>query len=66
MNFQDSTANDIPNDTFEVKGYPTVYFKTASGKILPYDEDRTKEAIIAFIDKNREKIEKEESGKDEL
>lgn len=66
MNFQDSTANDIPNDTFEVKGYPTMYFKTASGKILPYDEDRTKEAIIAFIDKNREKIEKEESGKDEL
>ncbi|EXB60097.1 Protein disulfide-isomerase [Morus notabilis] len=59
----DSTANDIPNDTFEVKGYPTVYFKTASGKILLYDEDRTKEAIIAFIEKNREKIEKEESGK---
>lgn len=69
MNFQDATANDIPSDPFEVKGYPTLYFKTASGKILSYDEDRTKEDIIAFIEKNRDKTdedEKQESGKDEL
>lgn len=65
----DATANDIPSDPFEVKGYPTLYFKTASGKILSYDEDRTKEDIIAFIEKNRDKTdedEKQESGKDEL
>ncbi|PON94599.1 Protein disulfide isomerase [Trema orientale] len=62
----DATANDIPNDTFEVKGYPTLYFKSASGKISQYDEDRTKEAIIAFIEKNRDKTEKQEATKDEL
>lgn len=65
----DATANDIPNDPFEVKGYPTLYFKTASGNVLPYDDDRTKEAIIAFIEKNRDQKnvdEKQESGKDEL
>ncbi|XP_009351078.2 protein disulfide-isomerase [Pyrus x bretschneideri] len=68
----DATANDVPSD-FDVKYYPTLYFKTASGKVLSYDEeDRTKEAIIAFIEKNRDKIEKQaesekqESGKDEL
>lgn len=66
FNFQDATANDIPNDTFEVKGYPTLYFKSASGKITQYDEDRDKESIIAFIEKNRDKIEKQEATKDEL
>ena len=70
--FQDATANDVPSD-FDVKYYPTLYFKTASGKVLSYDEeDKTKEAITAFIEKNRDKIEKQaesekqESGKDEL
>ncbi|KAM1530237.1 hypothetical protein ACFX1Z_019360 [Malus domestica] len=68
----DATSNDVPSD-FDVKYYPTLYFKTASGKVLSYDEeDRTKEAIAAFIEKNRDKIEKQveaekqESGKDEL
>ncbi|KAJ7959151.1 Protein disulfide-isomerase [Quillaja saponaria] len=51
----DATANDIPNDTFEVQGYPTLYFKSASGKILQYDGDRTKEAIVDFIEKNKDK-----------
>ncbi|KAH7861965.1 hypothetical protein Vadar_033134 [Vaccinium darrowii] len=27
----DATANDFPNDTFDVKGFPTLYFKTAGG-----------------------------------
>ncbi|XP_048420282.1 protein disulfide-isomerase-like [Pyrus x bretschneideri] len=50
----DATANDVPSD-FDVKYYPTLYFKTASGKVLSYDdEDRTKEAIIAFIEKPRD------------
>ncbi|CAB4266912.1 unnamed protein product [Prunus armeniaca] len=67
----DATANDVPSD-FDVKYYPTLFFKTASGKILPFDEDeRTKESFTAFIEKNRDKTEKQgsekqDSGKDEL
>lgn len=64
--FQDATANDIPDGTFDVKGYPTLYFRSSSGNLMQYEDDRTKEAIIAFIEKNRDKTEKKESGKDEL
>lgn len=56
--FQDATANDIPSD-FDVQGYPTIYFKSKSGKLLPYDEDRTKENFVAFIEKNRDKTDKQ-------
>ncbi|MCD7461230.1 hypothetical protein HAX54_045576 [Datura stramonium] len=40
----DATANDIPKGTFEVQGYPTMYFKSASGKISLYQatSDRKK------------------------
>lgn len=50
----DATANDLPDDTFEVKGYPTLYFRSASGKIESYEGDRTKEDIIEFIQKNKD------------
>ncbi|PKI66877.1 hypothetical protein CRG98_012743, partial [Punica granatum] len=66
----DATANDIPNDPFDVKGYPTIYFRSASGKIVSYEGDRTKEDIIDFIEKNRDKAgdatTEEEEKKDEL
>ncbi|GJZ07741.1 disulfide-isomerase-like protein [Tanacetum coccineum] len=64
----DGTQNDIPSDTFDVKGYPTVYFKSSKGKYMPYDGDRTKEAIIEFIQKNRDATAESapESVKDEL
>ncbi|XP_061359958.1 protein disulfide-isomerase-like [Gastrolobium bilobum] len=62
----DATANDIPSETFDVQGYPTVYFRSASGKISQYDGGRTKEDIIEFIEKNRDKPAQEEQGKDEL
>lgn len=52
---QDATANDIPKGEFDIKGFPTLYFKSASGNISQYDGDRTKEAIIEFIEKNRDK-----------
>ncbi|KAF7829820.1 protein disulfide-isomerase [Senna tora] len=65
----DATANDIPSETFDVQGYPTLYFRSASGKISQYDGNRTKEDIIDFIEKNRDKSEKpapqEEQTKDE-
>lgn len=69
---QDATANDLPDDTFEVKGYPTLYFRSASGKIESYEGDRTKEDIIEFIQKNKDSATsatpatEESSAKDEL
>lgn len=72
--FQDATANDIPSEPFEVQGYPTVYFRSASGKtVVQYEGNRTKEDIIDFIEKNRDKAAAattpevpEEEKKDEL
>ncbi|KAF3446999.1 hypothetical protein FNV43_RR12179 [Rhamnella rubrinervis] len=57
----DATANDIISD-FEVKGYPTMYFISKSGKLFGYDEKRSKEDIIAFIEKNRDKSDKQAEG----
>ncbi|GFZ09788.1 PDI-like 1-2 [Actinidia rufa] len=62
----DGTANDIPSDVFNVKGYPTLYFQSASGNLLQYDGDRTKEAIIDFIQKNRDTATQQDRVKDEL
>ncbi|KAF2296716.1 hypothetical protein GH714_001407 [Hevea brasiliensis] len=62
----DATANDIPNDTFDVKGYPTVYFRSASGQLVQYEGDRTKEDIIDFIEKNRDKDEVAHEDKDKV
>ncbi|XP_073140152.1 protein disulfide-isomerase-like [Henckelia pumila] len=50
----DATANDVPNDSFEVQGFPTIYFRSASGNLSQYDGERTKEDIIEFIQKNRD------------
>ncbi|KAF8088456.1 hypothetical protein N665_0541s0021 [Sinapis alba] len=50
----DATANDFPNDTFDVKGFPTMYLRSASGNMVLYEGDRTKEDIISFIDKNKD------------
>ncbi|XVF64543.1 hypothetical protein PTKIN_Ptkin09bG0177100 [Pterospermum kingtungense] len=62
----DATANDILDENFDVKGYPTVYFRSANGNIIPYEGHRTQEDIIDFIEKNREKAVHQESVKDEL
>ncbi|XP_015079485.1 protein disulfide-isomerase [Solanum pennellii] len=62
----DATANDYSQGTFEVKGYPTLYFKSASGKLLQHQGGRTKEDIIDFIQKNRDKAAEQSPGKDEL
>ncbi|XP_076935649.1 protein disulfide-isomerase-like [Bidens hawaiensis] len=71
----DGSNNDITSDLFEVQGYPALYFKTSSGKVVPYEGNRTKEDIVDFIQKHREDGEETiqatttsttESGKDEL
>ncbi|PIN17433.1 Protein disulfide isomerase (prolyl 4-hydroxylase beta subunit) [Handroanthus impetiginosus] len=61
----DATANDVPRDTFDVQGFPTVYFRSASGNLLRYDGDRTKEDIISFIQKNQDKPAQSTSTKPE-
>ncbi|KAL9242087.1 hypothetical protein vseg_016123 [Gypsophila vaccaria] len=66
----DATANDLPEDTFDVKGYPTIYFRAASGKLMQFEGDRTKEGIIEYIQKNRDpaaqKTVEQSSVKEEL
>lgn len=66
VKIQDATANDIPSDVFDVKGYPTLYFRSASGNLSQYDGDRTKDDMIEFIQKNRDKTAHRDTGKDEL
>lgn len=62
----DGTVNDISTKIFDIKGYPTLYMVSATGKVLHYEGDRTKEDIIDFINKNRDSVSKHDSGKDEL
>ncbi|KAL3813073.1 hypothetical protein ACJIZ3_014341 [Penstemon smallii] len=73
----DATANDIPSESFNVQGFPTLYFRSSKGNLVPYEGDRTKEDIIKFIEENRDKpaqstsaesesVEAEDSVKDEL
>ena len=49
----DATANDVPSE-FDVQGYPTLYFVTPSGKMVPYESGRTADEIVDFIKKNKE------------
>lgn len=73
----DATTNDVPGEVFDVQGFPTIYFRSASGSVVPYNGDRTKDDIIEFIQNNRdttakpvsiksESAAKSESAKDEL
>lgn len=50
----DATANTPPS-SFEVQGYPTLYFVPGdkSKKPVVYDGDRSKEAIVDYIKKHR-------------
>ncbi|XP_010912581.1 protein disulfide-isomerase [Elaeis guineensis] len=72
----DASANDVPHE-LNVQGYPTIFFSSASGKLVRYQGDRTKEDIIDFIQNNKDAITqaatiqkdtpvKSESLKDEL
>lgn len=54
------------HEGFDVKGYPTLYFKSASGKLLQYSGKRSKDKITSFIKKNKEKTSQQSSIKEEL
>jgi hypothetical protein len=45
----DSTANDITDPRFPVKGFPTLYLLTATGETVPYSGDRSKADLIKFV-----------------
>ncbi|XP_073057370.1 uncharacterized protein [Primulina eburnea] len=57
----DATANDIPRETFDVKGYSTFYFISSSGNVVQYDGDRTKDDMVDFIQKHRNTVAKQRS-----
>lgn len=61
----DATTNDVPSEVFDVQGFPTLYFRSASGTVVPYSGDRTKDDFIEFIQKNRDTIAKPVSVKSE-
>jgi len=59
----DGTANDFPRDTFEVQGFPTLYFKPAGAgsSIVQYNGDRGLKDLEKFV-----KAHSLNPGKDEL
>lgn len=46
----DATANDVPDSTFDVKGFPTLYFVQSSGTISKYEGGRTIEDLTKFVE----------------
>eukprot|EP00850_Spirogloea_muscicola_P003649 SM000015S01149 [mRNA] locus=s15:75686:79594:- [translate_table: standard] len=49
----DATANDVPSSLFKVKGFPTLFFYSADGKVSPYDGNRTLEDLIKYVEAKR-------------
>jgi len=45
----DSTANDVADPRFAVKGFPTLFLQTAAGEVVPYSGDRSKADLIKFV-----------------
>lgn len=46
----DATANDVPDSTFDVKGFPTLYFVQSSGTISKYEGGRTIDDLTKFVE----------------
>lgn len=46
----DATANDVVDSRFNVKGFPTLYLKTAAGEVVPYSGDRSESDLIHFVE----------------
>jgi len=49
----DSTANDVPDPRFAVKGFPTLYLQTAAGDVVSYSGDRSEDSLIAFVNEHK-------------
>ena len=53
---QDATTNDVPEDLFDVKGFPTLYLHTATGENIRYEGDRSQADLSGFIMKHRSAV----------
>jgi len=50
----DATANDWNQEKYKVSGFPTIFFKTKSGKIETYNGEREVKAMNKWIDSKAE------------
>jgi protein disulfide-isomerase A1 len=51
----DATANDVVDSRFSVKGFPTLYLKTAAGEVVPYSGDRSESDLTQFVESHAAK-----------
>ncbi|KAM4718422.1 protein disulfide-isomerase A4 [Anableps anableps] len=57
----DATANDVPNDSYKVEGFPTIYFAPSNSKQSPVKlegGDRTVEGLSKFVEQHATKLQK--------
>ncbi|XP_076617878.1 protein disulfide-isomerase A4 [Chaetodon auriga] len=55
----DTTANDVPNESYKVEGFPTIYFAPSNSKQSPIKfegGDRTVEGLSKFMEKHATKL----------
>ncbi|KAG8009401.1 Polycystic kidney disease 1 like 1 [Nibea albiflora] len=55
----DATANDVPNESYKVEGFPTIYFAPSNSKQSPVKMeggDRTVEGFSKFLEKHATKL----------
>eukprot|EP00497_Spongosphaera_streptacantha_P004801 TRINITY_DN5704_c0_g1_i1.p2 TRINITY_DN5704_c0_g1~~TRINITY_DN5704_c0_g1_i1.p2 ORF type:complete len:67 (+),score=18.80 TRINITY_DN5704_c0_g1_i1:268-468(+) len=45
----DATSNDAPPE-FEVRGFPTIYFKSKAGKVEKYEGGREEANFVEFLE----------------
>lgn len=62
----DATANDVPNESYKVEGFPTIYFSPSNNKQNPVKfegGDRTVDGLSKFLEQHSTKL---SQTKDEL
>ncbi|KAM6900800.1 protein disulfide-isomerase A4 [Xenentodon cancila] len=55
----DTTANDVPNDSYKVEGFPTIYLAPSNAKQSPVKfegGDRTVEGLSKFLEQHATKL----------
>jgi len=47
----DASENDVPDEQFDVTGFPTLYFKPAGGSPKLYEDERTVSGFVDYLKK---------------